>query len=166
MQTREHQFKIGDKAVYPSRGVVEVISIEEKDIAGIRQQLYVLKLLDADQKIMVPVQNAANVGLRPPSTETDIQAIFSILRTTKGNPDKQAWNRRQRGFADKINNNSVFDTAEVMRDLYQLQTEKLLSFSERRLLERARNLVVKEIAVTRSRSEDKIQAEIEQIFSC
>lgn len=165
MQPRQHQFKVGDKAVYPSRGVAEVISIEEKDIAGNRQQLYVLRLLDTDHKIMVPVQNAKSVGLRPPSTEHDIREIFSILRTEKQVVDKQAWNRRQRGFADKINTGSVFDVAEVIRDLYRLQSEKLLSFSERRMLERARSLVVKEIAVTRHKSEDIIQAEIEGIFA-
>ena len=78
--------------------------------------------------------------------------------------DNQTWNRRYRGFMDKIKTGSVFDVAEVMRDLYRLQVEKSLSFGEKKMLETARNLVVKEIAVARSRSEESTQAEIEQIF--
>jgi CarD family transcriptional regulator len=59
------QFKVGDKAVYPAQGVAEVIDIEEKDIAGTRQCFYVLRILDTDRKILVPVKNASAVGLRP-----------------------------------------------------------------------------------------------------
>src|SRR5215510_5567931 len=65
MQARsEIQFKVGDKAVYPAQGVAEVVNIEEKDIAGNRQRFYVLRILDTDRKIMVPVSNASAVGLR------------------------------------------------------------------------------------------------------
>ena len=60
MQARTHDFKVGDKAVYPAQGVAEVVSIEEKDIAGNRQKFYVLRILDTDRKIMVPVNNGWN----------------------------------------------------------------------------------------------------------
>jgi CarD family transcriptional regulator len=164
MQARTHDFKVGDKAVYPAQGVAEVVSIEEKDIAGNRQQFYVLRILDTDRKIMVPVNNAGNVGLRPPISETEIREIFEILRERTIAFDNQTWNRRYRGFMDKIKTGSVFDVAEVMRDLYRLKAEKSLSFGERRMLETARSLIVKEIAVARRKSEAKIQAEIEKIF--
>lgn len=160
----QSEFKVGDKAVYPARGVAEVVSIEEKDIAGNRQRFYVLRLLDSDQKIMVPVSNAQSVGLRPPISEEEIMEIFAILQERTIAFDNQTWNRRYRGFMDKIKTGSVFDVAEVMRDLYRLKVEKSLSFGERQMLERARNLIVKEIAVARSKSEDKIQHEIEEIF--
>jgi len=164
MQARTHDFKIGDKAVYPAQGVAEVVSIEEKDIAGNRQRFYVLRILDTDRKIMVPVNNASNVGLRPPISEVEIKEIFEILRERTIAFDNQTWNRRYRGFMDKIKTGSVFDVAEVMRDLYRLKAEKSLSFGERRMLETARSLIVKEIAVARRKTEAKIQAEIEKIF--
>jgi len=164
MQARTHDFKVGDKAVYPAQGVAEVVSIEEKDIAGNRQKFYVLRILDTDRKIMVPVNNAQNVGLRPPISETEIREIFEILRERTIAFDNQTWNRRYRGFMDKIKTGSVFDVAEVMRDLYRLKAEKSLSFGERRMLETARSLIVKEIAVARRKTEAKIQAEIEKIF--
>jgi CarD family transcriptional regulator len=165
MQARTQQkFKVGDKAVYPAQGVAEVISIEEKDIAGSRQQFYVLRILDTDRKIMVPVNNAKHVGLRPPITESEIRDIFVILRETKIPFDNQTWNRRYRGFMDKIKTGSVFDVAEVMRDLSRLKAEKALSFGERRMLETARALIVKEISVARGKSEENVTAEIEKIF--
>src|SRR5882757_3573194 len=163
-RTDKQLFKVGDKAVYPAQGVAEVISIEEKDIAGNRLKFYVLRILDTNRKIMVPVANAKSVGLRPPISEPEIEEIFAILRERTIAFDNQTWNRRYRGFMDKIKTGSVYDVAEVMRDLYRLKAEKSLSFGERRMLETARALIVKEIAVTRAKSEDKIQAEIEEIF--
>ncbi|HHH11878.1 MAG TPA: CarD family transcriptional regulator, partial [Sorangium sp.] len=94
------QFKKGDKAVYPAQGVAEVIAIEEKDIAGSRQEFYVLKILDTDRKIMVPVKNADAVGLRQVISEPEIQEIFDILQERTVAFDNQTWNRRYRGFMD------------------------------------------------------------------
>jgi CarD family transcriptional regulator len=166
MQARQDKnvFKVGDKAVYPAQGVAEVISIEEKDIAGQRLKFYVLRILDTNRRIMVPINNAKSVGLRKPISEEEILEIFTILKDRNIVFDNQTWNRRYRGFMDKIKTGSVFDVAEVMRDLYRLKAEKSLSFGERRMLETARALIVKEIAVARANSEETIQAEIEQIF--
>ncbi len=164
MQARKQQFKVGDKAVYPAKGVAEVVSIEEKDIAGNRQKFYVLRLLDTEHKIMVPVANAKNIGLRPPISEQEIQDIFEILKEQTIAFDNQTWNRRYRGFMDKVRTGSVYDVAEVLRELYRLKAEKSLSFGERQMLEKTRTLIAKEIAVSQRRSEDDVRAEIEAIF--
>ncbi len=165
MQAREHQFKVGDKAVYPANGVVEVVSIEELDIAGTRQSFYKLRILDNDSTniIRVPVRNADKL-LRPPVSAKDVREIYEILKERTIVFDKQPWNRRQRGFNEKINSGSVFDVAEVMRDLYCLRAEKNLSTSERAMLEKARKLIVQEIAVSKRKSEARVQAEIEKMF--
>jgi CarD family transcriptional regulator len=158
------KFKVGDKAVYPAQGVAEVIRIEEKDIAGSRQQFYVLRILDTDRKILVPVANASAVGLREVISEQEIREIFDILRERTIAFDNQTWNRRYRGFMDKIKTGSIYDVAEVLRDLYRLKTDKQLSFGERRMLDTARTLIVKEIAIARNHTEDRVKAEIEAIF--
>jgi CarD family transcriptional regulator len=165
MQARsEIQFKVGDKAVYPAQGVAEVVNIEEKDIAGNRQRFYVLRILDTDRKIMVPVSNASAVGLRQVISEQEIREIFDILRERTIAFDNQTWNRRYRGFMDKIKTGSIYDVAEVLRDLYRLKTDKQLSFGERRMLDTARTLIVKEIAIARSQTEEQVKTEIEAIF--
>lgn len=165
MQTAtEIKFKVGDKAVYPAQGVAEVIRIEEKDIAGSRQKFYVLRILDTDRKILVPIANANAVGLRQVINEQEIQEIFDILRERTIAFDHQTWNRRYRGFMDKIKTGSIYDVAEVLRDLYRLKTDKQLSFGERRMLDTARSLIVKEIAIARTQTEDCVKSEIEAIF--
>ncbi len=157
-------FRVGDKAVYPAQGVAEVIKIEEKDIGGTRMSFYVLRIMDTERKIMVPVNNATAVGLRQVISEQEIREIFDILRERTMTFDNQTWNRRYRGFMDKIKTGSIYDVAEVLRDLYRLRTDKQLSFGERRMLETARGLIVKEIAISRSQTEDQVRAEIEAIF--
>lgn len=157
-------FKVGDKAVYPAQGVAEVIKIEEKDIGGTRMSFYVLRIMDTDRKIMVPVNNAAAVGLRQVISEQEIREIFDILRERTMTFDNQTWNRRYRGFMDKIKTGSIYDVAEVLRDLYRLRTDKQLSFGERRMLETARGLIVKEIAISREQTEEQVRQEIEAIF--
>ncbi len=159
-------FKVGDHAVYPARGVAEIVSIEEKDIAGKRQAFYVLRLLDTDHKIMVPVANAASIGLRKPISEGDIRRIFQILKVKDVPIDTQTWNRRQRAFVEKLSTGSVFEVAEVMRDLERVKDVKdALSFSERQMLERARQLLIKEIAVSRNKSDDTVRAQIDALFA-
>ena len=162
--TTDVTFKVGDKAVYPAQGVAEVIKIEEKDIAGTRQSFYVLRILDTDRKIMVPVSNASAVGLRQVINELEIREIFDILKERTIAFDNQTWNRRYRGFMDKIKTGSIYDVAEVLRDLYRLKTDKQLSFGERRMLDTARGLIVKEIAIARSQTEEQVKTEIESIF--
>jgi CarD family transcriptional regulator len=158
------KFKVGDKAVYPARGVAEVIRIEELDIAGARQRFYVLRILDTDHKIKVPVSNAAEVGLRQVISEQEIREIFDILGERTIAFDKQTWNRRYRGFMDKIKTGSIYDVAEVLRDLYRQKTDKQLSFGERRMLDTARTLIVKEIAIARGQTEEQVKTEIEAMF--
>src|SRR5205814_4365753 len=98
MQARtDVKFKVGDKAVYPAQGVAEVVSIEERDIAGARQRFYVLRILDTDRRIMVPVKNAQTVGLRQVISEDEIREIFEILRERNVGFDNQPWNRSYRG---------------------------------------------------------------------
>lgn len=157
-------FQVGDKAVYPAQGVAEVLSIEEKDIAGSRQSFYVLRVVDTNRKIMVPVTNASAVGLRPLISETEICEIFEILREHGPGFDNQTWNRRYRGFMDKIKAGSIFDVAEVLRDLSRLKTSKHLSFGEKRMLETASALLITEIATAREQTTDQVRLEIEAVF--
>jgi CarD family transcriptional regulator len=160
----EIEFQVGDKAVYPAQGVAEVVSIDEREIAGTPQKFYVLRILDTDRKIMVPVSNADAVGLRQVISEQEIREIFDILEERTIGFDTQTWNRRYRGFMDKIKTGSIYDVAEVLRDLYRLKTSKQLSFGERRMLDTARTLIVKEIAIAREQSEEAVKDEIEAIF--
>jgi CarD family transcriptional regulator len=113
---------------------------------------------------MVPVSNANAVGLRQVISEQEIREIFDILKERTIGFDTQTWNRRYRGFMDKIKTGSIYDVAEVLRDLYRLKANKQLSFGERRMLDTARTLIVKEIAIARKKTEEDVRNEIEAIF--
>lgn len=164
MQAGQHPFAVGDKAVYPAQGVAEIVSIEEKDIAGGRQAFYVLRLLETDRKILVPVRRAQAVGLRPPVTDEQVRALYALLEQEAPRPAPQAWNRRYRGFMEKLKTGSIFEIAEVLRDLSRLEAEKELSFGERRMLETARSLLVAELAVAQNGGRQQVEATIDRIF--
>ena len=157
-------FQVGDKAVYPAQGVAEVVGIDAKEISGKPMKFYVLKVLDSDMRILVPVEKAEQVGLREVVQEDQIREVYDILKEKELHVDKQTWNRRYRGFMEKIKTGSLFEVAEVFRDLYRLKETKTLSFGERRMLDTARSLIVKEIAIAREQTEDQVRNEIEAIF--
>ncbi|MFO0573709.1 MAG: CarD family transcriptional regulator [Polyangia bacterium] len=159
------QFQIGDKAVYPAQGVAEIVGIEEKEISGKIQRFYCLRILDTDMRILVPVDKADQVGLREVVHQDQIQEVYDILREKEVHIDKQTWNRRYRGFMEKIKTGSLFEVAEVFRDLYRLKNTKTLSFGERRMLDTARSLIVKELSVAKGTSEAKVERELEKLFS-
>jgi CarD family transcriptional regulator len=159
------QFDVGDKAVYPTQGVAEVIGIEEKEISGKVHRFYSLRLLDSGLKILVPVDKAEQVGLREVVGERQIREVFDILKEKDVPIDKQTWNRRYRGFMEKLKTGSLFEVAEVYRDLSRLKSTKTLSFGERKMLDTARNLIVKELSVAKRAPENKVEQEIERIFA-
>jgi len=155
-------FRIGDKAVYPAHGVVEVVGVDTKEINKTVCAFYVLKVLENEMQIMVPKQKADQVGLRPVVTAQEATEVFDVLRDQDVHIDKQTWNRRYRGFMEKIKTGSLFDVAEVYRDLFRLKSTKNLSFGERRMLDTARTLMVKELAVARKWTEAKVEQELEK----
>ena len=159
------QFQVGDKAVYPAQGVGEIVGIDEKSVSGKTHRFYCLRILDTDIRILVPIDNAEQVGLRNVVTPDDVEGVYDVLRHTETCLDKQTWNRRYRGFMEKIKTGSLFEVAEVFRDLYRLKNTKTLSFGERRMLETARNLIVQELSVAKGLSAAKIEGELSTLLS-
>jgi len=157
-------FRVGDKVVYPMSGVAQVAAVEERDIAGTRFEVYILLPIDGGLKIIVPTANAITVGLREVISAKETKDVFEILKARDVPRDTQTWNRRSREYLEKIKTGSAFEIAEVLRDLCVLRQTKELSFGERRMLESARVLIVRELAIAKGVTEAKINAEIDAIF--
>ncbi len=157
-------FKVGDRAVYPAHGVGVVERIENKEISGSRQTFYVLRLLNNDMTIMIPQDSAHDVGLREVISRRDVPEVYKILKKKRVRHNSQTWNRRHREYMDKIRTGSVFEIAEVLRDLYLLKLDKDLSFGERKVLDTARSLLIKELSIAKNINEKRIEKEIERIF--
>jgi len=157
-------FKIGDKAVYPAHGVGEVMGIEKREILGQKQDVYVLKILDNGMKIMIPTDKVDSVGLRGVISRKKVKDVYKVLKEKGVAVKTQTWNRRYREYMEKIKTGSIFDIAEVLRDLYLLKFDKDLSFGERKMLDTARNLLIKEISIAKNCRETVVEKELEKIF--
>jgi CarD family transcriptional regulator len=157
-------FKVGDLAVYPAHGVGVIHSIEQRRIFGNEQKFYIMKILDNGMTIMIPTDNVENVGLREVIDPDEVPRIYEILQERDLDIATQTWNRRYREYSDKIKTGSVYEIAQVLRDLVLLKYDKNLSFGERKMLDMARNLLVKEISVARKTEETVVEEEIHRLF--
>jgi CarD family transcriptional regulator len=139
-------FKIGDLAVYPAQGVGVIEAIENREVGGNKQLFYILKIMGNGMKIMIPM-------------------VYAILRNKDVTIDKQTWNKRYREYLEKIKTGSVFEIARVLRDLFILKSDKNLSFGERKMMDTAKNLLIKEISVASNAEETKIEEDLRMIFT-
>ena len=142
-----HQFKVGEKVVYPAHGVGVIEGIQTQGRVGTERKFYMLRILDSDMTIMIPTENVSAVGLRRIIGKDMVAKVYKILRDKKVEIDQQTWNRRYREYTEKIKTGSVLEIAKVLRDLFVLKGDKELSFGERKMLDTARNLLVKELAI-------------------
>src|SRR4030042_1263238 len=157
-------FHIGDKAVYPGHGVGVIEAIETKRISGREQIFFILRILENGMTIMIPRDNVESAKLRGVIRKIDVRKVIGILKDRDVTIDNQTWNRRYREYMEKINTGSIYGIAEVLRDLYLLREEKELSFGERKIMDMAKNLLIKELAIARNVKETDIVREIHSIF--
>ena len=158
-------FKVGDMAVYPSHGVGKIVSIETKEIMGNKQIFYSIKISETGMRIMVPEEKFKAIGVRPIITKDEADTVLGILNKKDIKIDNQTWNRRYREYMEKIKTGSVFEIAEVLRDLFLLKVDKELSFGERKMLDTARNLLVTELALATKQNERTMEEQVRGIFN-
>lgn len=151
--------------MYPAHGVGVIEKIETQEISGCQMDFYVMRILDNNMIIMIPTKNVNNVGLREIIDQAEVRKLYSILEKRDISVDNQTWNRRYREYMEKIKTGSVFEVAEVYRDLLMLKLEKDLSFGERKMLDTARTLLVKEISLARNVEEDQVEDDLDRIFA-
>ncbi len=158
-------FTAGDMAVYPAHGVGLIESIKMQEIVGVDQPFYVLKILDNDMTIMIPTATSENVGLRPIISKVEVKKVIAILKERDIKISSQTWNRRYRDYMDKIKTGSVYEVAVVLRDLLLLRVDKDLSYGERKMMDTAKSLLIKELSLARKVDEEKVEKQIEKLFS-
>ncbi len=157
-------FKVGDLAVYPAQGVGVIESIESREVMGSSQAFYIMKILGSNMKIMIPLSSAKAVGLREIISAKEIPKIYEILKNKDITIDKQTWNKRYRDYLEKIKTGSVYEVARVLRDLFILKNDKDLSFGERKMMDTAKGLLIKEISIATKSEETKIEEDINALF--
>ena len=149
-------FKIGDKIVYPNHGVTVVEQIGESSISGMSSTYYHLRLLANDSRLMVPVGNTDRIGLRRLYQQKEIKGLLGQLeeRTVKSQTD---WKGRYRENLEKMKTGRLEDVAEVLKNLTEVQKRKSLSFREKKMYDRAKYLLVSEVAIVKNMSEPEAE---------
>ena len=154
-------FDVGEVAVYPGHGVGRIESIEDKEFSGTKQSFYIIRILDTDMTIMIPIDGAKNAGLRSVIDACEVCKVYDILRDRNVVHDNSPWNRR---YKERIKSGSIYEVATVLKELYSLRYWKELSFGEKKMFEMARNLITKELSMSLGTEELVVEQEIEEIF--
>ena len=158
------EFQVGDKAVYPAHGVGVIAAVESVEWDGATHTFYVMKILDNGMTIRIPVGNVEAIGMRRVISQEHVDKVYEILRDRDVPADNQTWNRRYREYMNRIKTGDPLEVAKVLRDLALLRQEKTLSFGERKMLDTARTLLVKELAIAKACPESQIEQEIGAMF--
>jgi CarD family transcriptional regulator len=149
-------FQVGDKVVYPNHGVGVIEQISSRTIGPNVQKFYLLKIKASSLKVEVPFNNVESVGLRPVVKNGEINKILTFLMDGKCD-NHQDWKYRFKENSDKMRTGSLLEVAIVLKSLLLLAKEKPLSFREKKMLDRARYLLVTELAMVKNSEEPEIE---------
>jgi CarD family transcriptional regulator len=156
MISSDGNFHIGDKVVYPNHGVGVIEQISSRTIGATVEKFYLLKIKASSLKVMVPFHNVTTVGLRRVVKNGEIQRIVDYL--TDGECDNSAdWKYRFKENSERMRTGSLLEVAAVLKSLLMLNSSKPLSFREKKMLERARYLLVSELAMAKNCDEPVIE---------
>jgi CarD family transcriptional regulator len=161
-------FQIGDKVIYPNHGLGVVEKVEEKTILGTTAGFFHLRIISNETTVLVPVSNVDNVGLRRAITDEEVERLFHMLSDGKID-NHQNWKGRFKDNSDKMRTGSIYDMADVLKSLTFLAKSKSLSFREKRMLDRAKALIVSEISevmrLTAASVEERVNEALEKCFA-
>jgi CarD family transcriptional regulator len=149
-------YDIGDKVVYPMHGAGIIETIEEQEILGESRKYYVMKMPLGDMKVMVPMKNVEELGVRQIVSADEVESVLNVLRDE---PTKmpQNWNRRYRANLEKIKTGDIYEVAEVVRNLAIRDREKGLSTGERKMLDSAKQILVSELVLAQDSSQEDVE---------
>lgn len=150
--------KVGDKAVYPGHGVGKITSIEDKDVMGNRLTFYSLEIMETKTKIMIPKNRLKSTGVRPIASKQQAKEVMCFISDTKAEDAKSKksgknWQKRHQAYMDKIKTGSIYEIAKVIRTLNQIKEGKELSYGEKRMMDKAKNILYSELSLTMDKTE-------------
>src|SRR6266481_5636530 len=154
-------FEVGDKVIYPNHGLGIVERIEDKTILGTTCGFYHLRIVANDTTVLVPVSNVDGVGLRRAITDEDVERLFGLLGDGKID-NHQNWKGRFKDNSDKMRSGSIYEVADVLKSLTFLSRSKSLSFREKRMLDRAKFLIISEVSEVMRESAPAIEARVDR----
>ena len=161
-------FEVGDKVIYPNHGLGIVERIEDKTILGTTCGFYHLRIVANDTTVLVPVSNVDGVGLRRAIGDEDVERLFGLLGDGKID-NHQNWKGRFKDNSDKMRSGSIYEVADVLKSLTFLAKSKSLSFREKRMLDRAKFLIISEVSEVMHQTavaiEGRVDTALERCFA-
>ena len=157
-------FKVGDKVVYPNHGVGIIKDVCKRSIAGQHEEFYTLTIASNNSTVMIPVTNVDQVGLRKLCSTRQLKRLYEILEDDFAEPNPD-WKDRYKDNVERMKTGSIFEVAGVLKNLYFLSFRKNLSFREKKMFDRARQLVISEIATVKNTSIDNVETLVEELLT-
>jgi CarD family transcriptional regulator len=152
------KFEVGETVVYPHHGAAEIIEVSEKKIRGVKQKYLKLKVAQGDLIIQVPAANVEMVGVRDVIDKKGVKQVFDVLRA-EFVEEPTNWSRRYKANLEKLASGDVVKVSEVVRDLWRRDQDRGLSAGEKRMLAKARQILISELALARKVDEEKASAD-------
>jgi CarD family transcriptional regulator len=153
-------FDVGDKVVYPHHGAAVVESREKRSAFGEEKEYLVLRLAYGDLTLMVPADNTDEVGLREVINDEEVEEVFAVLRKKEARMPTN-WSRRFKNHVEKLKSGDIYQVAEVVRNLSLREKDKGLSAGEKRMLARARQILVSELTFALAVDEDEAERQLD-----
>jgi CarD family transcriptional regulator, regulator of rRNA transcription len=154
-------FRVGDKVVYPHHGAAVIEKKEKKDVFGQKQDYLILRLAYGDLTLMVPADNAEDIGLRDVINDEEVEEVFAVLRKKEARMPTN-WSRRFKNHVEKLKSGDIYQVAEVVRNLSIRENDKGLSAGEKRMLAKARQILVSELTFALNVNEDAAEERLDK----
>jgi len=157
-------FKVGETVVYPHHGAATIEAVEVRTIKGVDKEYLVLKVAQGDLTVRVPSENVELVGVRDVVNAEGLERVFDVLRQPY-TEEPTNWSRRYKANLEKLASGDVIKVAEVVRDLWRRDKERGLSAGEKRMLSKARQILVSELALAEHTNEDKAETLLDEVLA-
>lgn len=157
-------FSVGDTVVYPHHGAALIEALEIRTVRGEEREYLVLRVAQGDLTVRVPSDNVDLVGVRDVVNQEGLDRVFNVLRQPY-TEEPTNWSRRYKANLEKLASGDVIKVAEVVRDLWRRERERGLSAGEKRMLAKARQILVSELALAEKTNEDKAEAILDEVLA-
>lgn len=157
-------FRVGDKVVYPHHGAATIEAKEERELFGEMRDYFILKLAYGELTLMVPIDSTEEVGLREVTPAKEMPKVFKVLKKNEPTTNTTNWSRRFKANVEKLKSGDIYQVADVVRSLHQRDREKGLSAGEKRMLTKARQILVSELTFSKSCDEEEAERMLDEVL--
>ena len=157
-------FAVGDKVVYPHHGAAIIEGKEKRVFDGKKTDYFVLRITYGDLKVSIPVDKAEEIGLRDVINDEEVEEVFAVLRKKEARMPTN-WSRRFKNHVEKLKSGDIYQVAEVVRNLSLREADKGLSAGEKRMLARARQILVSELTFALNVDEEAAEIRLDDVLA-